>query len=127
MSAKETTYDKRTALPEGFELTINEKNTDNKSENTYKITIQRKIASGGSCLVYRGLLDKCVGDEKATYDVIVKEVYPKRLDKEITRSKKYKLEFTSEGGKCEYERFLSHFCKGQVKHVVYATNNSENA
>ena len=83
MNTKETAYDKRTALPDGFELTINEKNTDNRSENTYKITIQRKIASGGSCLVYRGLLDKCVGDEQATYDVIVKEVYPKRLDEEI--------------------------------------------
>ena len=127
MSTKDTTYDKRKALPEGFELTINEKNTDNKSENTYKITIQRKIASGGSCLVYRGSLKKRVGDEKATYDVIVKEVYPKRLDEEITRSDGYKMAFASEEGKSEYESFLSHFCRGQVKHIVYASNNSENA
>ena len=127
MSTKDTTYDKRKALPEGFELTIAEKNPDNAGDNIYKITIQRKIASGGSCLVYRGSLKKLVGDEKATYDVIVKEVYPKRLDEEITRSDGYKINFASEEGKCEYESFLSHFCKGQVKHIVYASNNSENA
>ncbi len=122
------TEDKRVALPEGYELTIFDKDTDSRNINSCKITIQKKISSGGSCLVYQGIQSKSVDAEKVTWDVIVKEFYPKKLDEKITRTKGlFKLKFVDEETKNEYEQELSRFCKGQAKHILFASKNSENA
>ena len=72
MSTAACIYDARIPLPENYELTIKEKNPDSDIINEYKLTILRHIASGGSCLVYRGTLQKSVGDERTEYDVMSK-------------------------------------------------------
>ncbi len=131
MNKETNTEDKRVALDipkEGYELTILDQNVRKGITNTYFVTVQKKISSGGSCLVYQGIQNKSVGGQKAQpCDVIIKEFYPSSLRDQIKRINGTRIEITNEEARKIYENRLEGFKSGQAEHIFFAYKNPENA
>ena len=114
-------YDTRQALPDGFELTI----SDEHNGNTCTVAIEKEIARGGSCIVYRGVQrDYWVGNSLVERAVIVKEYYPKEFSSLSSRSGDMVLS-VDDTIKDKFSARLDKFCEGQANHVLFASDHSD--
>lgn len=109
--------DMRVSLPEGYTF-ITKENSD--EGNSYTIQIEREIARGGSCIVYKGeILNK---EDIANPYVIVKEFYPEGLDDNIERLENGNLAIAEEVQE-NFKNRLSVFLKGIDKHIIFYNDN----
>ncbi len=113
-------YDKRIGLPCKYSLFIEDEKTGNK----HSIIIGEEIGRGGSCIVYEGVQLDNVGNEDIERKIIIKEFYPKAFDEIIKRSTDQEL-IIPEDVVEHFENRLALFRKGQIEHISFANDNSE--
>ena len=113
-------YDNRKALPANYSFII----SDYSSGNKYTLIIEKEIARGSACIVYRGIQEDKVRNECVNRAVIIKEFYPKELDDQIGRMETMDLSIPEETQEM-FDHLLDMFCAGQANHILYANDNAD--